>query len=90
MPDYLPLGLFLDAGYYGFRSVSAEPELGEFNWVGGASLSFAEGRVGLYVPLIADPATKQLLEQRGSLINRVMLRLNLSGWLPWKWMDRAL
>jgi hypothetical protein len=90
MPDYLPLSLFLDAGYYGFKSVSSEPERGEFSWVGGAGLSFAEGRVGLYVPLIADPDTKQLLEQRGNLLNQVTLRLNLSGWMPWKWIDGLL
>ncbi|MFT6000052.1 MAG: hypothetical protein ACI81P_002512 [Neolewinella sp.] len=90
MPNYLPLGLFFDAGYYGFKSVSAEPERGEFSWVGGVGLSVAEGRVGLYVPLIADPDTKRLLEQRGSLLNRATVRLNLAGWLPWKWMDGLL
>ncbi|MFK8163106.1 MAG: M1 family aminopeptidase [Lewinella sp.] len=90
MPDYLPLCLFLDAGYYGFRSVSSEPERGEFSWVGGAGLSIAEGRVGIYVPFIADPDTKLLLEQRGSLLNRATVRLNLSGWLPWKWVDDLL
>ncbi|WP_020569634.1 M1 family metallopeptidase [Neolewinella persica] len=87
MPDYLPLCLFLDAGYYGFRSVSSEPERGEFSWVGGAGLSLAKGRMGIYVPLIADPTTKQLLEQRGNLLDRLTVRLNLSGWLPWKWVD---
>ena len=90
MPDYLPLSLFLDAGYYGFKRVSAEPERGEFSWVGGVGLSIAEGQVGLYVPLIADPNTKLLLEQRGSLLNRATIRLNLAGWMPWKWVDDLL
>jgi hypothetical protein len=87
LPDYLPFCLFLDTGYYGFRSVSSEPERGAFSWVGGAGLSLAEGRVGVYMPFVADPTTKQLLEQRGNLLDRMTVRLNLSGWLPWKWVD---
>lgn len=90
LPAYLPLSLFLDAGYYGFRSVSSEPERGEFSWVGGVGLSVLRGRLGLYVPLIADPDTKVLLEQRGNLLNRTTVRLNLAGWLPWKWVDNLL
>lgn len=87
MPNYLPLGVFLDAGYYGYKSVSSEPETGELSWVGGVGLNFLQGRMGVYVPLVADPDTKLLLEQRGSLLNRATVRLNLEGWLPWKWVD---
>jgi hypothetical protein len=87
LPVYLPIGVFLDAGYYGFKSLSAEPLSGEFSWVGGVSLTTMEGRLGLFVPLVADPDTKMLLEQKGELLERVTFRLNLSGAMPWKWVD---
>jgi hypothetical protein len=87
LPAYLPLGLFLDAGYYGFKSLSAEPLNGELSWVGGISLTAMKGQVGLFVPLIADPDTKLLLEQRGDLLERATFRLNLAGWMPWRWVD---
>lgn len=83
----LPISAFFDAGYYGAKATGSEPLTGKFSWVGGLGLNFAEGRAGIYVPLVADPDTKALLEQRGSLLNRVTVRLNLAGWLPWKWVD---
>jgi len=79
LPEFAPIGLFLDAGYYGFKSLSADPLNGEFSWVGGVSLSAMQGRIGLFVPLVADPDTKMLLEQRGDLLERVTFRLNLAG-----------
>ncbi len=87
LPGYLPLVFFLDAGYYGFKAVSAEAEVGKFSWAGGVGFSVAEGRVGIYLPLVADPDTKVLLEQRGDLLQRATIRLSLADWLPWKWMD---
>lgn len=87
LPEYVPVGLFLDAGYYGFKSLSSEPLSGEFSWVGGVSLSAMQGRIGLFLPLAADPDTKALLEQRGNLLDRVTFRLNLAGWMPWKLVD---
>lgn len=86
----IPLVAFFDAGYYGAKATGSDPVAGQFSWVGGAGLALAEGRVGLYVPLIADPDTKDLLEQRGNLFNRMTLRLNLEGWLPWRWIDGIL
>ncbi len=87
LPEYVPLGLFLDAGYYGFKALGNDPLSGAFSWVGGVSLTAFEGRIGLFLPLIADPDTKALLEQRGDLVDRVSVRLNLVGWAPWKWVD---
>jgi hypothetical protein len=87
LPEYVPIGLFLDAGYYGFKSLSADPLRGTFSWVGGVSLSAMQGRIGLYLPLAADPDTRLLLEQRGDLLDRVTFRLNLAGWMPWKLVD---
>ncbi len=87
LPEYVPIGLFLDAGYYGFKSFSADPLAGQFSWVGGVSLTAMQGRIGLFVPLIADPDTKFLLAQQGELLDRVTFRLNLSGWAPWKLVD---
>jgi len=90
LPAFVPLGVFLDAGYYGFKAFSADPSRGEFNWVGGISLSAFEGRMGVYLPLIADPTTEGFLDQRGGLLERVTFRLNLAGWAPWRWVDRGL
>ena len=87
LPEYVPVGLFLDAGYYGFKSLGANPISGEFSWVGGVSLAAMQGRFGLFLPLVADPDTKFLLEQRGNLLDRVTFRLNLAGWMPWKLVD---
>ena len=86
-PEFLPIGLFLDAGYYGFKSLSASPSVGTFSWVGGVSLTALKGRAGVYLPLVSDPDTKLLLEQVGDLPQRISFRLNLAGWQPWRWVD---
>ncbi|MEM9526929.1 MAG: M1 family metallopeptidase, partial [Bacteroidota bacterium] len=83
----IPLGVFLDAGYYGTKATSSEPISGEFSWVAGPSLSFMGGKVGVFLPVVADPDTKALLLQRGNLLRRISFRLNLSEFLPWRWID---
>ena len=90
LPAAFPLGIYLDAGYYGFRAFTSEPETGTFSWVGGLSLTALDGRVGLYAPLVADPDTKMLLDSQGNLLNRLSVRLNLAGLMPWKWIDDLL
>ncbi len=87
LPVPLPLGVFLDAGTYRNKAVSNDPLTGQFNWVGGVSLTFLSGNVGLYLPLVADPDTKELLDQRGGVFDKLSFRLNLSGLLPWKLAD---
>ena len=84
LPTALPLGVFLDAGYYGTKDFAADPLEGQFNWVGGVSLTVLDGQVGLYLPLVADPDTRDLLEQTGSLFDRLSFRLNLAGLMPWQ------
>ncbi|NJC27786.1 M1 family metallopeptidase [Neolewinella antarctica] len=86
----IPLGVFLDAGYYGFRALSSDPATGRFSWVGGASLTLLDNRVGVFLPLVADPDTRNLLDQRGGLLSGLSVRLQLDGWLPWKWVDGIL
>lgn len=88
--EKIPLVAFFDAGLYGAKPTGSDPISGEFNWVGGLGLSFLEGQAGIYVPLIADPDTKLLLEQRGNILERVTVRLNLSSWLPWRKVDGIL
>ena len=83
----LPLVAWFDAGYYGDRPTGSDPLTGELRWVAGLGLTLAEGRVGLYAPLFGDPDTRDLLEQRGSMLSRLSVRLNLAGWLPWRWVD---
>lgn len=83
----LPLGVFIDAAYFDNRSTLASPNSGNFRWVGGASLSVAEGRIGVFAPFVFDPDTKLLMEQRGGILNRLTFRLQLEGWVPWKWLD---
>lgn len=86
----IPLVAFFDAGYYGAKATGSEPLRGELSWVGGAGLALGQGRVGIYLPLVSDPDTKVLLEQRGNLLSRISFRLNLEGWAPWRWVDGLL
>lgn len=90
LPVPLPLGVFLDAGLYGFRPTTSSAATGEFNWTAGFSLTLLDDRVGLYLPLVSDPDTRDLLRQRGNLLDRLSVRLDLSGWLPWRWVDDLL
>jgi hypothetical protein len=87
LPIPLPLGLFLDAGMYGDRPTLLAGQSNTVNYVGGLSLTALRQRIGLYLPLVADAATRRLLQQRGNLLDRLSFRLNLSGWLPWRWID---
>ncbi len=86
----IPLGVFLDAGVYGSKQVTSDPNVPTFNWVAGASLSTADNRVGIYLPLVADPDVREQLERRGNLLQRITFRLELEGWAPWKWIDDLL
>ena len=86
----IPLGVFLDAGYYGFRGTTSDPTQGTFSWVGGVSLTALQGKVGIYAPFVADPETRDLLEQRGGLLSRLSFRLSLGELLPWVWVDDVL
>lgn len=88
--EKIPLAAFFDAGLYGAKPTGSDPIASEFSWVGGLGLSFLDGQAGIYVPLVADPDTRDLLEQRGNLLDRITLRLNLSSWLPWRKVDGVL
>lgn len=88
-PERFPFGVFLDAGTYGFRPTSSEPSRGEFRWVGGLSVTVMDGRIGAYLPLVGDPGTRRLLQQRGPLAERISFRISLQDWLPWKWIDEV-
>ena len=86
----VPLGVFLDGGYYGHRNTSTDPTAGTFRWVGGLSLTAFAGKVGIYAPFVSDPDTRDLLEQRGDLLNRISFRLSLDKFLPWRLMDGVI
>jgi hypothetical protein len=87
LPLPVPLGLYLDAGMYGSRPTLLAEQTNTFNYVAGLSLTAFQNRIGLYLPLLADSNTRNLIEQRGNLLDRLSFRLNLSSWLPWRWID---
>ncbi|MBB4079737.1 hypothetical protein GGR28_002362 [Lewinella aquimaris] len=83
----LPVGLFFDAGVYGFRPTLSSDPTNELNWVGGLSVNFFNSHLQLFLPLVADTDTKRLLQERGNLLDRTSVRLRLSSLLPWRWLD---
>ena len=87
LPMPLPISLYFDAGTYGYRATLSTEETNEFNWVGGIALNLLGDRFHLYLPLLADAETRGLLQQRGKLLDRLAFRLNLTGLLPWRWVD---
>ncbi|NJB86761.1 hypothetical protein GGR26_002538 [Lewinella marina] len=82
-----PIGVFLDAGAYGYRPTLSSAQSNAVRWVGGLSVNLFQDQFRLFVPLLADADTRGLLEQRGNLLDRVSFRLNLSRLLPWQWID---
>ncbi len=82
-----PLVAYLDAGTYGRSPIRAGSESG-FQWVGGFGLSFLEGKLGLYAPLLASPELKNLLDQRRNLLERLVFKANFPLLAPWRAMDR--
>ncbi|PPK85175.1 peptidase M1-like protein [Neolewinella xylanilytica] len=87
LPLPVPIGIYFDAGTYGFRSTVNSDPTNQVKWVGGLSLNLLGDRFHLYLPLVADAETHNLLEQRGNLLDRLAFRLNLTGLLPWRWID---
>ncbi|MEM9836571.1 MAG: M1 family metallopeptidase [Bacteroidota bacterium] len=85
-PPTVPIGAYLDAGTYGRSPLATESEA-TFQWVAGASLTFWEGRLGIYLPLAASPDLKALLDQRDNVLQRLSIRLELSKLLPWRLID---
>ena len=87
LPLPLPVGIFVDAGVYGYRpTISSEPT-NQLNYVAGLSVNIFRDQFHLYVPLLADTDTRRLLEERGNLLERMSIRLNLRKLLPWQWLD---
>ena len=89
LPLPIPLGVYFDAGTYGFRPTIGSEQRNQFNYVAGLSINILRDALQLHVPLIADNDTRLLLEQRGNLLDRMTLRLNLHGAMPWQWMDEV-
>ena len=87
LPIPLPIGIYFDAGVYGFRPTIASDPSDEFNYVAGLSVDILNDQFHLYVPLLADATTKNLLQQRGNLAERLVLTLNLTKLLPWRLID---
>lgn len=85
-PEKFPLGVFLDGGIYGRSPIRNDSE-SALQWAGGLSLTFLDGAVGIYAPLVASPELRNTLEQRGNLLQRLSFRLSFSNWLPWKKID---
>ena len=86
----IPIGVFLDAGYYNFRAAAADADVGTFSWTGGVSLTALDGKVGIYAPLVADPATRFDFKQMGGLLERVSVRVRFDALQPWRLMDGVL
>lgn len=86
LPAGFPVGVFLDAATYGVSPIRTGSEAA-LQWTAGLSLSFLEGRIGIYAPLLNSPDTKNLLLQRGNVLQRLSIRLQFSQFLPWKWLD---
>ena len=89
LPIPLPIGLFFDLGAYGFRPTTSSPQTTELNYVAGLSINILQDRLHLYLPLVTDADTRTLLEQRGNLLDRMSLRLNLRELLPFRWIDEV-
>ncbi len=87
LPFPLPLGVFADAGVYGFRPTTSDTPENKLTYVAGLSVNILREQLHLYVPLLADAETRRLLEGRGNLLERISIRLNLRNLLPWQWLD---
>lgn len=90
LPIPLPIGVFLDMGAYGFRPTTSQAQKTQFNFVAGLSINIFRGYLHLYVPLFADQTTRRLLDQRGNMLDRMSLRVNLAGMMPFRWMDELV
>ena len=87
LPIPLPLGVYVDAGLYGFRPTLNSTPSNELNFVAGLTVNLLGDQFQLALPLLADDTTKRLLQERGNLAERLVLRLNLTKLLPWRLID---
>lgn len=85
-PNAFPLGLYLDAATYGRAPLRASGEAA-FQWSGGISLSWLDGAVGLYVPILGSPQLRDISVQRGGLLQRIGFRLSFHRLLPRWFLD---
>ncbi len=88
VPSGWPLVAYLDAGSYGRSPIRVASESG-FQWVGGFGLSFLQGQLGIYAPLVGSPELKNLLDQRENFFNRLLLQANFRILSPWQSIDRV-
>ncbi|PHI20108.1 hypothetical protein CEQ90_09135 [Lewinellaceae bacterium SD302] len=85
-PTAFPLGIFVDAASYGRSPIRADGEEA-FQWVGGLSLNFLDGQVGIYAPLVGSDLLDNSLDQRGGFIKSIGFKLSMTSFLPWELID---
>jgi hypothetical protein len=84
----LPLQLFVDAAAYDPTPIRATNETG-FAWTGGLAISWLDGQLGVYAPLVGSTELMNPLRERGNFLERLSVRLRLQAFDPRKLLDRA-
>lgn len=88
LPKYLPLKVFFDIGYFRSKSSLSENIVGKSIYSGGLMLDFADGLLGVYLPVISSKEISDIysIEDR-NLLSRITFSLNLHRFNPWELID---
>lgn len=77
LPRWLPLKAFFDVAFYDTKGALSDPRENKIDYSGGLMLSYFEGALGIYLPIINSSEIKDRLAEQGGFFSRVTFSLDL-------------
>ena len=91
LPKFLPVRLFVDAGYYTNKLSEEDDLVGRSLLSGGLMLSFGEGVVNVYLPLVNSADINEIYDIEGiNGLGRISFRIDLHRYNPWDILEDFL
>lgn len=88
MPDWLPLGVYFDIGYYTSKQTLSEDLTGKTLFSSGLSLNYGEGLFAIYLPLINSSQINSIYTAEDTnILGRVSFRLDINRFNPWELIE---
>jgi len=85
LPKFLPLGVYLDVGYYTAKDTESEDLKGNTLLSGGLALNYGEGLFSIYLPLYNNDPINSIYESDGTnFLGKISFRIDINRFNPWE------
>ena len=85
LPKYLPLGIYVDVGYYTGKNTEMEDLTGNTLLSSGLALNYGEGLFSIYIPFYNNSPISDIHSADGTnLLGKITFRMDLNRYNPWE------